>query len=273
MIKTNYHTHNKLCRHAVGNIEDYVLKAIELNYSELGLTDHMPMIEEIESQVNTRRMSFDEYYNQYLPEMDDVIKKYSSKIKIYRGLEVEYLEAMLDKINMFHDQLDYLILGQHYIYYDNQYISVYSNLKEEHLKCYESTVIKAMKSGLFKILAHPDLYLWSVRVWNDTCEEIALNIIKAAIECDVVLEINANGIRNCIIRDKFTTHCENGNIVRYYSYPNYYFFKLAKDLGAKIIVNEDVHDPLFLSDSATKEAFKLAKELKIDLIKRINFEK
>ncbi|MDD5293042.1 MAG: PHP domain-containing protein [Candidatus Izemoplasmatales bacterium] len=41
-MKNNYHTHMYLCRHAVGSVEDYVEKAIELGFTSLGMSDHAP---------------------------------------------------------------------------------------------------------------------------------------------------------------------------------------------------------------------------------------
>ena len=45
MNKTNFHTHNYRCEHAVGNVEDYVKVAIREGYTELGISDHAPMPE------------------------------------------------------------------------------------------------------------------------------------------------------------------------------------------------------------------------------------
>ena len=39
----NYHTHTTRCNHAVGSEREYVEKAIELGFSELGFADHAPM--------------------------------------------------------------------------------------------------------------------------------------------------------------------------------------------------------------------------------------
>lgn len=41
MNKTNFHTHNYRCEHAIGNVEDYVKVAIKEGYTELGISDHM----------------------------------------------------------------------------------------------------------------------------------------------------------------------------------------------------------------------------------------
>ena len=41
-MKTNYHTHNFRCNHAIGNVEDYIKIAIEEGFDEIGISDHLP---------------------------------------------------------------------------------------------------------------------------------------------------------------------------------------------------------------------------------------
>ena len=40
----DYHTHHERCGHAVGTLEQYVLRGIELGLSHIGLSDHMPLL-------------------------------------------------------------------------------------------------------------------------------------------------------------------------------------------------------------------------------------
>ena len=42
-MTTNYHTHTYRCGHASGTEREYVEKAIELGFSELGFSEHAPM--------------------------------------------------------------------------------------------------------------------------------------------------------------------------------------------------------------------------------------
>ena len=39
----DFHTHNRRCGHALGEIEDYVKVAIEKNFDEIGISDHFPL--------------------------------------------------------------------------------------------------------------------------------------------------------------------------------------------------------------------------------------
>jgi histidinol phosphatase-like PHP family hydrolase len=36
-LKANYHTHTKLCGHAIGMSEDYIVEAIKNNFVEIGI--------------------------------------------------------------------------------------------------------------------------------------------------------------------------------------------------------------------------------------------
>ena len=76
-MKTNYHTHHYLCKHATGSVEDYVKEAIKEGFCEIGISDHGPINAEA-----FPRMSMDEFNNIYLAELEEAIIKYQDKIKI-----------------------------------------------------------------------------------------------------------------------------------------------------------------------------------------------
>ena len=79
-IKDNFHTHIYLCKHATGNVEDYVKRAIELNYESIGISDHGPLTEYFLDKFVTRRMTIDEYKNIYLPEIITAKKKFFATV-------------------------------------------------------------------------------------------------------------------------------------------------------------------------------------------------
>ena len=58
---------------------------------------------------------------------------------------------------------------------------------------YARTVVEGMKTGLFKALAHPDLYLLNPYAWDDNCKRAADLIIDTAVSTGTILEYNANG--------------------------------------------------------------------------------
>ena len=101
-MKANYHTHLKLCGHAIVMREDYVEVAIESGYKVLGISDHGPIKPEFKSPEDfkynwlDRQMTYEDFKNIYLPDVLKVKEKYQNQIKILTGLEIEYLPQFSD---------------------------------------------------------------------------------------------------------------------------------------------------------------------------------
>ena len=79
MKLTNYHTHMYLCRHATGTSEDYILKAIEEGYSEIGISDHGPYHDYLKRKLNSRRMTMNEFFNDYIPDLNRLKEQYKDQ--------------------------------------------------------------------------------------------------------------------------------------------------------------------------------------------------
>lgn len=257
-MKTNYHTHIYLCRHAAGTVNDYVEKAITNGYEEIGISDHGPLSEELMTKLNSRRMTQEEFYNIYLNDLAFAKYNYKDQIQVLSSIEIEYLDELKDLYKIYLNDLDYLVLGQHMIYKDGKYLNIYEkNYTKEELEVYAATISEAVETGYFKIIAHPDLYMWSYKVWDENAKECARTIIEAAIKNDIYLEFNANGVRRSAFTEK------DGSIN--YVYPRLEFWKLLKDEYDydKILINDDCHCVENFDDEYTAEARFLCKKLKL----------
>ena len=233
-MKTNYHTHVELCGHATGMSSDYIEKAIELGLVEIGISDHAPIprewmsVEQYKYNWLDRQMSLDTFYNIYLPDLRKSIVHYSSKISIFKGLEIEFVENKEDYYLKLLDDLDYLILGVHYILIDGVNYNSYEDLNFENVHFYADNIEKALKTGYFGCLVHPDLFLFNYLSKNsqkyefdDEADRVSRRIIEAAISNDVVLEINCGGIRKGKIVDT--------SLGMQYLYPREEFWKIASE--------------------------------------------
>ena len=253
MNKTNFHTHHNLCRHAVGNVEDYVLEAIKQGYSEIGLSDHGP----IPVKIFTR-MSEEEFEQIYLKEIDEAIIKYGDKIKIHKGLEVEFIYERVNWYKELLTKVDYLILGCHFYTGDETIndCSSYAINTKEKLESYTRLIEEGLKTGLFKILAHPDLFMIGYLTFDSFAEECSRRIIKSAIENDVIIELNANGFRKGkrLIDGKMQ-----------YAYPNDEFFKIVKEMNPKVIISSDCHKPELLDDEWMDKARAFGKDKNLNI--------
>ena len=141
MMKTNYHTHHYLCKHAEGNVSDYIKEAIKCGFDEIGISDHGPI-----NADAFPRMNFEEFECIYLKELENSICENAGKIKIYKGLEIEYIENDLEYYKDLLSKLDYLILGCHY--YENKTnlhpYSGYGVASQEILNRYTEVIEEAL---------------------------------------------------------------------------------------------------------------------------------
>lgn len=232
MKKYNYHTHTKRCGHAVGEDEEYVIAAINNGYKILGFSDHVF----IPNLLNPDRIrgNFDELDN-YLYSLNYLKQKYKDQIEIFIGFECEYFPELEDYYRdlLKSKKVDYLILGQHYAYYENNLLFDYVPYSKNRDERYVELIEQGLNTGLFSILVHPDLYLASQNM-NEKNVKLAERICKSCLDNDVYLEFNQGGLRRGQVNID--------NEMRY-PYPVKDFFMIAKEFGNKIVMGVDAHAP------------------------------
>ena len=240
MIKANYHTHLSLCGHAEGMSEDYVKTAVESGYEELGISDHGPIkpefMTEEEFRYNwlDRQMTYDMFLNTYLPDCLNTKNKYKDLIKLYIGLEIEYLHPFHQYYVELREKLDYLNLAVHFYYHDNKIINSFEDVNYDNVYSYAISAKRAMETGLFNILVHPDVYMYRYKSYNgkatfdDECEKVARTIIESAIENNIYLEINVGGLF------KVTTRKEE---VGKFAYPRDEFWNIVSEYPNVKVIN------------------------------------
>ena len=243
-MKANYHTHHYLCNHAKGNTEDYVKEAIKIGLKELGMSDHAPNTRVKDRGVRMKPSEFELYLN----DIEEAQRKYEGKIKILKGVEVEYFYDRDEYYEFLRKKVDYLIHGQHYISMTKRMdnlISGFGLKTVEQINRYASYLEDAIESGYFDILAHPDLYMNNYPEFDKYAKIVAHRICKSAKKHDTILEYNANGYRRGGIKT------ENRFLP---NYPRLEFWKIVKEYGCRTIFGSDAHNPKFLYDLTVKEA-------------------
>lgn len=263
-MKVNYHTHTYRCGHASGKDEEYVLAAIDEGYTKLGFSDHVfiPGLD----QDKGMRGNYDEL-DDYIGSIRSLKVKYRSQIEILVGFECEYfpeLEEYYRKL-LKTKVVDYLILGQHFVKYDGHRISGYILSHSASVDAYATYIEQALKTGLFSVLVHPDLYLGGYGDWDPYAYEIANRVCKAAKENHVYLEFNQGAMR----RGKHLV----GNETRYL-YPVKQFWEVAKLHQNQVIMGVDAHHPNDFKHMVNLEiAPNLAKEWGVRLVEDIQLKK
>ena len=248
----NYHTHTQWCNHSTLKAEQAVVEAVEAGLTELGFSEHAPFYDD-----RFFRVKYSELWD-YIYFLQRLKLKYANIINIRIGLEIEFFEKDITYYKQLYREyeLDYLILGQHYFDMHNseQIIKTKTIGCTELLIRYAETISSAMKTGLFKIVAHPD-YCFSCDLPLDKNAYKAMEIIvETAKLVGALLEINANGLR----KPSFGSII--GNRKRYPFAP---FWRLAAQYGVKCIIGSDAHHPGCIYDEAVKEAFTFVEDLGI----------
>lgn len=261
-MKTNYHTHTTRCNHAFGSDEEYVLSAIRGGFDELGFSDHTPWNYAPSTyQGNNIRMrlsAFDDYYHS----IKELQEKYKDKISIKIGLEVEYYPAYMDWLRTFikEKQLDYIIFGNHY-HGSDEYGPYYGHdcNDDEWLIQYGEDVIEGLQTGLYAYLAHPDLFMRGRIKFDDLAKEVSYKICNACKEMDIPLEYNLAGLEVC----KRTHRVQ---------YPHPAFWKIASEVGNKVIIGCDAHSNKQLENTYYwNEALKTIRDLGLERVETIKF--
>ena len=243
----NYHTHTKRCHHATGEDREYVENAIKAGIKTLGFSDHAPYPSLKFKVSNPYRVDCGAEYTESILALK---KEYKNDIDILLGFELEYYPEYhkQEKEYLQSFNYDYLILGQHQLIKGDDYKVVYTPTPTYTLTEYVDTVIEGLKTGDFKILAHPDV---STAYAPKEQKEIEYTkLCQVAKQLDIPLELNLLGVRE-------------GR-----TYPTEQFFEVAGKIGNKVIIGFDAHSPeVFLDKYALPKALQMVEKFNLNLIK------
>jgi len=244
------HNHTPLCKHAKGNPEDFIKKAIEKEIKIFGFADHAPMNFDPEY-----RMKFDEMeiYEQTIYSLS---QKYDN-IKILTGYEVDF--TPLVDAQVLKRDVDYLIGSVHFLDnwgFDNpEFIKEWKNRDIEDIyKEYFYLIEKMAKSKLFNIVGHLDLIKVFGYKPKTPIKDLAKNAIKAIKNSGMAVELNTAGIRKPVKE----------------LYPSAEILEMILEEGIDITFSSDAHTPDQVG-FMLKETVKKAKEMGFD--KAVYFEK
>jgi len=176
-----------------GSHEDMVRTAIKGEFDEIGFSDHFCIKPECKWAVDSDGIYLLEEYVELMR------TRFGDKINILFGLEVDYFPGKEKQIReaIAPFDLDYIIGSIHFLddwNYDTDK-SQYDQYDNDFLyRWYFKELQKAANSGLFDIMAHPDL-IKKFQIWPNTPQkELFEETAKVFAQAGVVCEINTSGI-------------------------------------------------------------------------------
>lgn len=251
MVLTNYHTHTKRCRHAVGTDREYVENAIKTGIKILGFSDHAPYL--FDGNYYSHYRMFVDEISEYKNSVLALKREYKNDIEIRFGFELEYYKSKHEREMEFLRKFEpeYLLLGQHFVGEEPEGDYVAWHNGDDFLKNYVNECIEALKTGDFLYLAHPDIggYDYTAK----TVDEEYTRLLKFCKENGYPIEINVLGISSN----------------RWYSKRK--IFSLAEKIGNEVIIGIDAHSPQAVSKNSYDLALKLVEGLNLNIVSELKF--
>jgi len=264
MLLIDYHIHTKRCGHAEGEMKEYIAAAVEKGIREVGFADHFPMYFLPPAQRDPGIAMSEDELDDYVNEVLEQREKYASckqAVEIKLGIEADYVPGFENRLKTMLDAypFDYVLGSVHFIDgwgFDNPaFLDEYKQRDiAEVYRRYFQLVRQAAASGLFDIMAHPDLVKKfgfqpdredNCRAGFDLHEEY-LKTARAFKDAGVCVEVNTAGLR-APVRE---------------IYPSLEFLRLCREHRIPVTLGSDAH-----SLAQVGEGFDKA----VDLLKRAGY--
>lgn len=225
----DYHVHTPFCRHAHGEMSDYIESAIEKGIVEICFTDHIPLPNGFDS---AHRMAIEDM-NSYLEEIMRLRDMYS-EISILVGIEADYIEGYERYLEEFFSRypFDLVIMAIHFIkgWPRNSWVFSYSYNDETLPKKYHQyfdAMSKGINTGLFDVVGHLDLIKRPhLQVLESNADDIE-KVLDCVHKQDMSVEINTSGLRKSIGE----------------TYPGFDIIEKISARGIPMIIGSDSHTP------------------------------
>ena len=247
----DWHTHNSLCKHAVGTIEDYVKKAIELDLNVIGISDHFPY-EYLSSEIpSLKDIPYESYampinnLEAYILQLDNLKEKYVNQIHVRSAFEIDFFkhqDHVLNKyLRNYLAKLDYILGSVHvlfgkagiFAFDDGRFLNKYKEYDvndEIYIEYYDSLQVM-IKSPTFEldIVTHFDLPKKFDKSIED--KDMVMGKVIETLELvkkhDLTVEINTSGLRKKVKEQ----------------YPHIDIIKKIYELDIPILLGSDAHKP------------------------------
>jgi len=238
--------HTALCKHATGEINEYVEAARKNGIPEICFTDHAPAPDGYDARHRMEMASF--------PSYRDAIKKLRENSRnplVTFGIEADYYNGCEDFLRPWLAEQDFdLVIGSiHYIRYwgfDNpDERTVWDSVDvPETWREYFGLLAKLAETRLYDVVGHLDIpKKFGHRPDSALLKDMAAPALDAFSRAGMAIELNTSGLRKTV------------NEI----YPSLAILKMANERGIPICFGSDAHRPEEVGYAFDK-ALKLARD-------------
>jgi histidinol-phosphatase (PHP family) len=187
------HMHTPLCKHALGEPEEYARAGVAAGLSGIIFTCHNPAPEGFSPYV---RMGIDEF-DRYVAIVDRARAAFAGQIEVRLGLESDFFPGHEPWLEKLHTRAEFhYILGSVHSHLPEYRAAYFKGDPLAFQRQYFTHLAEAAETGLFDALAHPDLVKncfpkdWQLpRLLDD---------IRAALDriarTGIAMELNTSGL-------------------------------------------------------------------------------
>lgn len=243
----DYHTHHARCGHAVGELEEYIKRGIELGLHHIGLSDHMPLIHvKPEDYYPEMAMPMEEL-PRYVEECLALKERYKGQIEVRLGLEGDFIEGYEQQIEKIIQEYpwDYVIGSVHFLgeWDITDFRQTHGWEGKDPLEVYRQyydAVQKAAATGLYDIMGHLDVIkrfgYGPGKEHSDEVITMEKATLAAVSRSGKAMELNASGLSKA---------CEE-------MFPSRRVLEEAIRLGIPLTLGSDAHQPQKLGEHLDK---------------------
>lgn len=225
------HMHTPLCRHAIGEPEEYAERAAARGLAGIIVTCHSPMPDGWFGGV---RMAPEELTD-YLARVERAARAFAGRVEVRLGMESDYFPGMEPWLRELHGRapFDYILGSIHY--FGNEYVERFGKGGDaEFLAAYFRNLVASAESGLFDCLAHPDLIKnhFGNRWRFEEAEPLIAVALDRIARTGVAMELNTSGMIKTIAEMN----------------PGPRMLRMMADRKIPVVIGSDSHMPTRVGD-------------------------
>jgi histidinol-phosphatase (PHP family) len=226
----DYHLHGNFCGHGEGELEEYVVQALEKGFIEIGFSAHLPKVIE----PDPYHAMLEHELPRYVELVESLRDKYRDKIIIKLGIEADYFKNHEDKTRKLIDahDFDYVLGSIHFLgewhFSSREGLPQYrTEDPDEVFPRYFALLGEMIASRLFDIVSHPDAIRREYFRPSISMRDDYRKIARLLLDTNMALEVSSAGVRRGA-----------GSI-----YPEREFLKECIDRGVAVTIGSDAHTP------------------------------
>jgi histidinol-phosphatase (PHP family) len=226
------HLHTRLCRHATGSIRDYVEAARDSGVVTMCFTDHLPLPPTYPEGYTMLPEEWDGYVSEVRAAADESAAEGGPEVLC--GVEADWIpetSALVPDAVAAH-ALDVVLGSVHFVdgwaFDDPDLVERYETCDVDELwSRYFAQLQDAARSGLFDVMAHPDLVKKFGFFPRSDPRETYEAVAETLAESGVAVEVNSAGLRKPVRQ----------------IYPSLELLRACRRRGVPATTGSDAHTP------------------------------